>query len=145
MLYYIIIAIIIFNLALSLTLSRLNLKASKQPIPNLLAGIYNPADYRRQQDYLSQKAAFQTIDSLVSTAVLLAMFCLGLFATFDVWASAISQNPIIRTLAFFGIIYIIGWIINIPFGIYSTFAVSYTHLTLPTRACRCRSRWSPYH
>ena len=23
--------------------------------------------------------------------------------------------------------------------------VSYTHLTLPTRACRCRSRWSPYH
>ena len=23
--------------------------------------------------------------------------------------------------------------------------VSYTHQTLPTRACRCRSRWSPYH
>ena len=24
-------------------------------------------------------------------------------------------------------------------------AVSYTHLTLPTMKCRCRSRWSPYH
>ena len=24
-------------------------------------------------------------------------------------------------------------------------AVSYTHLTLPTRCHRCRSRWSPYH
>ena len=24
-------------------------------------------------------------------------------------------------------------------------AVSYTHLTLPTTARRCRSRWSPYH
>ena len=23
--------------------------------------------------------------------------------------------------------------------------VSYTHLTLPTTAYRCRSRWSPYH
>ena len=23
--------------------------------------------------------------------------------------------------------------------------VSYTHLTLPTRCHRCRSRWSPYH
>ena len=23
--------------------------------------------------------------------------------------------------------------------------VSYTHLTLPTISCRCRSRWSPYH
>ena len=28
---------------------------------------------------------------------------------------------------------------------HSIHAVSYTHLTLPTRACRCRSRWSPYH
>ena len=24
-------------------------------------------------------------------------------------------------------------------------AVSYTHLTLPTSAVACRSRWSPYH
>ena len=24
-------------------------------------------------------------------------------------------------------------------------SVSYTHLTLPTMKCRCRSRWSPYH
>ena len=24
-------------------------------------------------------------------------------------------------------------------------AVSYTHLTLPTRGSKCRSRWSPYH
>ena len=24
-------------------------------------------------------------------------------------------------------------------------AVSYTHLTLPTTVCSCRSRWSPYH
>ena len=23
--------------------------------------------------------------------------------------------------------------------------VSYTHLTLPTTTCLCRSRWSPYH
>ena len=25
------------------------------------------------------------------------------------------------------------------------FPVSYTHLTLPTRGSKCRSRWSPYH
>ena len=24
-------------------------------------------------------------------------------------------------------------------------AVSYTHMTLPTTLCMCRSRWSPYH
>ena len=29
--------------------------------------------------------------------------------------------------------------------IYKLAAVSYTHLTLPTKAVECRSRWSPYH
>ena len=27
----------------------------------------------------------------------------------------------------------------------TTMAVSYTHLTLPTKSDECRSRWSPYH
>ena len=27
----------------------------------------------------------------------------------------------------------------------SDIAVSYTHLTLPTKSDECRSRWSPYH
>ena len=30
-------------------------------------------------------------------------------------------------------------------GLLDMVAVSYTHLTLPTTARRCRSRWSPYH
>ena len=34
---------------------------------------------------------------------------------------------------------------NNPAGSASSPAVSYTHLTLPTTLCMCRSRWSPYH
>ena len=30
-------------------------------------------------------------------------------------------------------------------AISNTVPVSYTHLTLPTRSCQCRSRWSPDH
>ena len=32
-----------------------------------------------------------------------------------------------------------------PAGVASSETVSYTHLTLPTSAVACRSRWSPYH
>ena len=36
--------------------------------------------------------------------------------------------------------------LKISYGRTKTYgAVSYTHLTLPTTARRCRSRWSPYH
>ena len=30
-------------------------------------------------------------------------------------------------------------------AVHSVNPVSYTHLTLPTSAVACRSRWSPYH
>ena len=37
-----------------------------------------------------------------------------------------------------------GWRDRSPADLATT-PVSYTHLTLPTRSCQCRSRWSPYH
>ena len=36
-------------------------------------------------------------------------------------------------------------IINRKEGVVDSIPVSYTHLTLPTKSCQCRSRWSPYH
>ena len=34
---------------------------------------------------------------------------------------------------------------EVSLNILTSYSVSYTHLTLPTTARRCRSRWSPYH
>ena len=35
---------------------------------------------------------------------------------------------------------------SFPMSVGASFgAVSYTHLTLPTKCEQCRSRWSPYH
>ena len=41
-----------------------------------------------------------------------------------------------------------AWVLILTAGIVGAAipaAVSYTHLTLPTTLCMCRSRWSPYH
>ena len=37
----------------------------------------------------------------------------------------------------------VNFLVKVPQGSMET--VSYTHLTLPTKDIRCRSRWSPYH
>ena len=42
------------------------------------------------------------------------------------------------------VLYFTGGSTN-PLVSYYLIPVSYTHLTLPTRCHRCRSRWSPYH
>ena len=47
-----------------------------------------------------------------------------------------------------GLMKLIKKITNKPIrvkGLDSFESVSYTHLTLPTRGSKCRSRWSPYH
>ena len=40
---------------------------------------------------------------------------------------------------------ITSWICLFLFVLTTIVSVSYTHLTLPTRGSKCRSRWSPYH
>ena len=40
---------------------------------------------------------------------------------------------------------LIAYASQLMIGEHYVVTVSYTHLTLPTRACRCRSRWSPDH
>ena len=52
---------------------------------------------------------------------------------------------LIVRLIVFGLLIAIqmAWILVIIEGLLSS--VSYTHLTLPTIAAECRSRWSPYH
>ena len=48
-----------------------------------------------------------------------------------------------------GMVYSIGAAVVIVGALFKIMhwpgAVSYTHLTLPTTAHSCRSRWSPYH
>ena len=50
---------------------------------------------------------------------------------------------LLGTTILFGLVHV--WPSRV-FWVYPLFApVSYTHLTLPTKESRCRSRWSPYH
>ena len=38
-----------------------------------------------------------------------------------------------------------GLVFSVSTSYIKVWAVSYTHLTLPTTGSLCRSRWSPYH
>ncbi|MBQ0025613.1 MAG: M48 family metallopeptidase [Bacteroidales bacterium] len=122
-LFWTIIAIVIAEFALNTTLTVLNIKSSKEPVPEILADVYDSKQYGRQQAYSMQRRKFSLIAGTFSTAVTLAIFASGLFATFDGAARSLSGSPVVRTLIFWGIFYLISWLINIPFDIYSTFVI----------------------
>ncbi|MBQ6683440.1 MAG: M48 family metallopeptidase [Bacteroidales bacterium] len=59
----------------------------------------------------------------IDTALLLGLFTLGGFAWFDSLARSVSGNPIVMALIFFGLFYIVDWMVGLPFSIYSTFYI----------------------
>lgn len=122
-LFWLVIAIVVAEFIYSAVLTALNAKASKLPIPAVLEGLYDSGKYAKQQSYSSTRRKFGLISSAVSTAVTLGLFAFGGFALFDSTAHACSTSPIIQCLIFWGIFYVVSWLISIPFDAYSTFVI----------------------
>ena len=122
-LYGLVIAFVLAEFVWTLVLTLLNIKASRQPIPALLSDLYDPQRYRRQQDYAMTNRRFSMISNSVSTLVTLLLFACGGFSLFDRAARAVSDAPVVQALVFWGIFYLLSWIVSLPFDIYRTFVI----------------------
>ena len=122
-LYILVIVFVLAEYIWSAVLTFLNIKASRRPVPDLLADLYDETQYRKQQAYAMTNRKFSLISGLVSTLVTLAIFAFGGFARFDAAARSVSASPVVQALVFWGIFYLISWIISIPFDLYRTFVI----------------------
>ncbi len=122
-LYILVIVFVLAEYIWSAVLTFLNIKASRRPIPDLLADLYDETQYRKQQAYAMTNRKFSLISGLVSTLVTLAIFAFGGFARFDAAARSVSASPVVQALVFWGIFYLISWVISIPFDLYRTFVI----------------------
>ena len=122
-LYWLVIAIVLAEFVWSTVLTLLNIRASRRPVPELLKDLYDAARYRKQQDYAMTNRKFSLISDLVSTLVTLAIFAFGGFGLFDTVARAVSSHPVVQALVFWGIFYLLSWVISIPFDLYRTFVI----------------------
>ena len=122
-LFWLVIGIVLAEYAWSSFLTLLNIKASRQPVPALLADLYDEERYRKQQDYAMTNRRFSLVSGAVSTVITLAIFAFGGFAVFDGIARAASASPVVQTLVFWGIFYLISWFVSLPFDAYRTFVI----------------------
>ena len=122
-LYWLVIAIVLAEFVWSTVLTLLNIKASHRPVPDVLQGLYDEARYRKQQDYAMTNRKFSLVSDLVSTLVTLAIFAFGGFGLFDAAARTVSSHPVVQALVFWGIFYLLSWVISIPFDLYRTFVI----------------------
>ncbi|MDA0195942.1 MAG: M48 family metallopeptidase [Bacteroidetes bacterium] len=119
----IMIAIITLDFIIERVLSFLNSKNRKKDIPKELEGIYEEEKYRKSQRYQDELERFGQVTSTFSFVLIIVVLSTGAFGILDDWLRQYALYDPIRTLMFFGALFILSDVINIPFQIYSTFVI----------------------
>ena len=122
-LFYILISILLVKFMLDTILNHLNAKHFNDTLPEEVSNVYDINEYKKSQSYKKVNHNFTIVTSSFSLIVTLCFFFFNGFSLVDNIARKFSDNIIIITLIFFGILMIGSTIINIPFSLYKTFVI----------------------
>ncbi len=122
-LFNILITILLIKFVIDSVLNHLNAKHFNDTLPNDVSDIYEINEYQKSQAYKRTNHNFSKITSLFSLITTLLFFFFNGFSIVDEIARGFSNNIIIITLIFFGIIIVGSDIISIPFSLYKTFVI----------------------
>ena len=122
-LFNILITILLIKFVIDSVLNHLNAKHFNDTLPNDVSDVYEINEYQKSQTYKRTNHNFSKITSLFSLITTLLFFFVNGFSIVDEIARGFSNNIIIITLIFFGIIIVGSDIISIPFSLYKTFVI----------------------
>lgn len=122
-LFYSIITILVVQFLIETLLDYLNAKHYDDPIPKDLEDVFDQEEYQKSQAYQKTNYRFGLLSSAFSIGLTLVFLIFGGFEWADQLARSFSNNKIITTLIFFGIITVGSDIITSPFSYYQTFVI----------------------
>lgn len=108
---------------LNTAVTLLNLRALDPQVPGEFAGRINDAEYARSQDYTRATIRFGLLEDSVSFAATVAFILLGGFGWVDHAARALGMGELATGLAFFGILFLLGQVLSLPFAAWRTFVI----------------------
>lgn len=120
---YLILAIITFDYLLNQTLDYLNLKSRKSQLPEDIKSFYSEEKYAKAQEYHKTLSNFSFITSAFSFIGSFAILYFGGFGYLDQFLRSTVVDGILLSLTYFGVLFILSDIVNLPFSIYSTFVI----------------------
>ncbi len=121
--FYIILAIIVFNFLLERLLAYLNQRNWCPELPNELEAFYDAAAYAKSQKYHKEKNRLALWSETLGFVILVVFLCLGGFGRTSIWLRQFIDDPIFLALAYFGLLSFAGSVIQLPFSLYNTFVI----------------------
>ncbi|MBZ9651214.1 M48 family metallopeptidase [Psychroflexus montanilacus] len=121
--FYLIVGLIIFNFFLESILDYLNYTQFDAQLPSGLQNIYDQEEYQKSQSYKKDKFKFGVFQSLFSLVLILVFLAVDGFQIVNSIAESFSDNSIVVSLIFFGILFLGSEILGLPFSYYFTFSI----------------------
>ncbi|WMN11738.1 M48 family metallopeptidase [Marivirga salinae] len=122
-LFTIIILIVVVDYAINTIIDVLNLKKSSAKLPEDLKDIYEEEKYQKAIKYQRTNTKFGLLSGFSSVIIMFLVLYFGILGELDSWTRIYFDSVITQTLAFFGIVYIINDIWNIPWQWYAAFNI----------------------
>lgn len=101
----------------------LNLKSLQQKLPKEFEEVYNAEKYKQSQEYTRTKTKFELLTSTFDIVFTLAFWFAGGFNYVDKIILGWNLHFLWNGLLFAGILLFVKSLIDLPFGIYSTFVI----------------------
>lgn len=118
-----IIAIFGFDFLLTQILDYLNFRYQKTAVPEELKEIYDEDKIRKSREYQQTNTRFGFVTSSFSFIIVLTVIISGLLGWLYNSLTGSIENTIWASLAFFGLLFFVSDILNIPFSLYHTFVI----------------------
>jgi STE24 endopeptidase len=123
LIFYLIIIIPVAGYITERYLNWLNSRMWSPVLPEKLRGICDEEEYRKSQLYQKANDNLALWSSTFNIVLIISMIAAGGFALIDSLIRDISNNMVLISLLFFGIIGLASDLLNIPFNLYDSFVI----------------------
>ena len=121
--FFIIIGMILFQYGLSILVKILNLKSLNPNLPQEFSDVFDKDKYIKSQEYTKTNTNFSFLTSTFSLIVNLSFILGGFYNTIDLYVRGFGYGSEVTGLLFFGLLFVINDLLNIPFSLYKTFII----------------------
>ena len=104
----IVIGLVALMYIIDLVITLVNYNHRNQPIPEIAKDIYDQEKYQKWLSYFMETHRFQVIVKTLSTVLLLVLLGFGFFGFLERLTVAWFSHPILQTLAFLGVFFLIN-------------------------------------
>lgn len=120
---YLLVGVLVFGYMLRKTLGYLNVKNPVPSIPETLSEYLSAEKLRESKSYQREYFRFKFLAGTFSFLLTLLFITQGWFGWLDSWVADFGFSPLIKSLIFFGIVFVGSDILSLPFDYYSTFVI----------------------